>query len=49
MTKTLISGCLIAAGLLLAACETTGPVPNKPPVQTDQNPAHHMHYPASSG
>lgn len=47
MTKTLICGCLIAAGVLLTACETMATGPTKPPVQSDQNPAHHMHYPSS--
>ncbi|MBW8733720.1 MAG: hypothetical protein JF571_05330 [Asticcacaulis sp.] len=48
MTKTLITGWMIAAGLLLAGCETTATGQNKPPVQSDQNPAHHMHYRQSS-
>ncbi len=49
MTRPLMAGCLIAVSLLLVACETTDTASNKPPVQSDQNPAHHMHYPASSG
>ncbi len=46
MTRTIITGCLMAAGLLLAACETAPMASGKPPVQPEQNTAHHMHYPA---
>lgn len=48
MTKTVIAGCMIAAALVLAGCETTATGQTKPPVQSDQNPAHHMHYPQSA-
>jgi uncharacterized lipoprotein YajG len=47
MTRIIITGCVFAASLLLAACETTDTASNKPPAQSDQNPAHHMHYPSS--
>ncbi len=46
MTRIIITGCVLAASLMLAACETTGTAANTPPAQTDQNPAHHMHYPS---
>ncbi len=47
MTKSIVAGLIVAAAMLLSACETTGTASDKPPVQSDQNPAHHMHYPSS--
>jgi len=47
MTRIIITGCVLAASLLLAACETTDTTSHRQPTPTEQNPARQMHYPSS--